>query len=88
MKGGAPEGPRIEPFSAARADDFRRLNVEWIERYFELEPVDAAILGDPQGLLVERLEQLFLADQPHLLAVAVVGEGFDYVGAGTREFDV
>ncbi|MCB2376493.1 GNAT family N-acetyltransferase [Hymenobacter sp. BT635] len=29
-------------------EDFRRLNHEWITRYFELEPADHTTLGDPQ----------------------------------------
>lgn len=57
----APEGLRIEPFSAARAADFRRLNAEWIERYFELESADAAILGDPHSHIVTPGGEIFFA---------------------------
>lgn len=56
-----PDGLSIEPFTAARAGDFRRLNAEWIERYFALEPVDAAILGDPQGQIIAPGGQIFFA---------------------------
>ncbi|PJJ53302.1 GNAT family N-acetyltransferase [Hymenobacter chitinivorans] len=34
-------------------DDFRRLNHEWITRYFELEPADHLTLGDPQTHLLD-----------------------------------
>ncbi|UOQ53653.1 GNAT family N-acetyltransferase [Hymenobacter cellulosivorans] len=34
-------------------DDFRRLNHEWITRYFELEPADHITLGDPQTHLLD-----------------------------------
>ena len=40
------------------------------------------LAGDPQGRPVQRFEQVFLADDPHLLAVSVVGERLDDVGAG------
>ena len=34
--------------------DFKRLNLEWLERYFEVEPVDERILSDPQGQVLKR----------------------------------
>lgn len=34
-------------------DDFRRLNHEWITRYFELEPADHITLGDPQTHILD-----------------------------------
>ena len=43
---------------------------------------------DLQGRAVERLEEVLLADDPHLLAVPVVREGLDDVGAGPLEVDV
>jgi hypothetical protein len=35
--------------------------------------------SDRQGLPVERFEDVLLADDPQLLAVAVIGEGLDHV---------
>lgn len=29
-------------------DDFARLNLEWLQRWFVVEPIDHAVLGDPQ----------------------------------------
>ena len=40
------------------------------------------LAGDLQGRPVQRFEQVLLADDPHLLAVSVVGERLDDVGAG------
>ena len=75
----APDGVRIEPFSAARAADFRRLNAEWIERYFALEPADAAILGDPQGQIISPGGEIFFAVEGGAAlgtcAVKPVGDG-------------
>lgn len=31
---------------------FRELNVEWLEKYFEVEPIDHRVLGDPQGSII------------------------------------
>ena len=44
--------------------------------------------GDLQRGAVQRLEQVLLADDPHLLAVTVVGKRLDDVGAGTLVVDV
>ena len=79
MTSGAPETLYIEPFSAARAEDFRRLNEAWIERYFEIEAVDAAILGDPQGQIIAPGGEIFFAVERGLAlgtcAVKPYGDG-------------
>ena len=75
----APEDLLIESFSAARADDFRRLNEEWIRRFFEIEAVDAAILGDPHGQIIAPGGEIFFAVERGLAlgtcAVKPYGDG-------------
>ena len=44
---------RILPYRAALAPDFERLNVEWLERYFEVEPIDREVLGNPQAHIID-----------------------------------
>jgi ribosomal protein S18 acetylase RimI-like enzyme len=34
-------------WSPQYAKDFERLNIEWLQRYFYVEPVDKEVLGDP-----------------------------------------
>ena len=46
-RGGA--GVRIVDFDPRWRDDFARLNVEWLERWFTVEPVDREVLGDPEA---------------------------------------
>ena len=46
------------------------------------------LLRDRESLAVERFEQVLLADDSHLLAVRVVGERLDHVGAGMNEVSV
>lgn len=41
--------------------DFKRLNVEWLERHFEVEPVDERILSDPQGQVLKRGGKILFA---------------------------
>lgn len=40
----------IRPFQPEDAEAFRRLNEEWITRYFRLEEKDRKILGDTQAI--------------------------------------
>jgi ribosomal protein S18 acetylase RimI-like enzyme len=39
---------RIVPYAPEHRDAFRDLNLEWIARYFEVEPEDRKVLGDPE----------------------------------------
>lgn len=46
----AQEGPpvRVERYDRRWKADFARLNVEWLERWFTVEPVDWDVLEDPE----------------------------------------
>lgn len=41
--------------------DFRRLNLEWLEKYNLLESHDLEILDDPQGTVIQRGGCIFIA---------------------------
>ncbi len=38
----------IVDFDPRWRDDFARLNVEWLQRWFVVEPIDREVLGDPE----------------------------------------
>lgn len=40
---------------------FRKLNEEWIERYFRIEPKEAVILADPKGTILDTGGKMFFA---------------------------
>jgi ribosomal protein S18 acetylase RimI-like enzyme len=40
----------IVEFENRYADDFKRLNLEWLEKYFEIEPVDVEVLSQPHQI--------------------------------------
>lgn len=42
-------------------NDFIRLNREWIERYFRLEPCDLKILGNPEAEIIDKGGEIFFA---------------------------
>ncbi|HEY5803832.1 MAG TPA: GNAT family N-acetyltransferase [Lysobacter sp.] len=43
-----PSPIRIVDFAPRWRDDFARLNIEWLERWFTVEPIDREVLGDPE----------------------------------------
>jgi putative acetyltransferase len=53
----------IREFRPGDETAFRKLNEEWIIRYFVLEPKDEASLADPQKTILDRGGRIFLAIQ-------------------------
>jgi putative acetyltransferase len=51
----------ILPFRPELAADFRRLNLDWIERLFSVEDADRKVLEDPESAIVARGGQIFFA---------------------------
>ena len=51
----------IIPFEERFAADFKRLNVEWLEMYFNVESHDEVVLSDPQGQILAQGGYVFLA---------------------------
>ncbi len=41
--------------------DFKRLNLEWLEKYHLTEPYDLEILNDPQGAVIDKGGFIFIA---------------------------
>lgn len=51
----------IVPFEPRYRDDFKRLNVEWLERYFHVEPIDRDVLSNPETMILTPGGQILLA---------------------------
>ncbi len=51
--------PEVLRYRAEFRSAFERLNREWIETYFVLEPADQEILGDPDGKILDPGGQVF-----------------------------
>ncbi len=51
----------IVPFQPALGPQFERLNREWIERYFVIEPPDLAVFEDPHAAIIAPGGQIFFA---------------------------
>ncbi|KAA5545752.1 GNAT family N-acetyltransferase [Adhaeribacter rhizoryzae] len=46
--------PEILPYAPAYKEAFRRLNHEWINKYFELEDLDNQILDNPENYIIAK----------------------------------
>ena len=62
-------GVTVVPFRRELAGDFRRLNLDWIERLFAVEAADRKVLDDPEAAIVAKGGMIFFA----LDGEAVVG---------------
>lgn len=45
---------KIVDFSPDLATAFKNLNIEWLERYFRVEPVDERVLSNPESDIIAR----------------------------------
>ncbi len=51
----------IVEFEAKYADDFKRLNVEWLEKYFYVEAYDDQVLSNPEKYIIEPGGNIYFA---------------------------
>ncbi len=75
----SPAPIEIVPYRPALTEAFWRLNVQWLERYFQLEEVDRVMLADPEHhVLAPGGELLFACRAGHAVgtcALLKAGEG-------------
>jgi ribosomal protein S18 acetylase RimI-like enzyme len=51
----------IIPFSADLKEPIKTLNIEWLKKYFKVEPKDEIVLSDPQGEIIDKGGFIFYA---------------------------
>ena len=54
-------GITVVPFRCEYTADFRRLNLDWIERLFAVEEPDRKVLDDPEQSIVDKGGMIFFA---------------------------
>jgi len=59
----------IVPYKPAYRDDFKRLNVEWLEKFFCVEEIDDRVLSDPETHILNGGGFIFFA----VIGAEVVG---------------
>jgi ribosomal protein S18 acetylase RimI-like enzyme len=74
---------RVVRYTPGRALDFERLNIEWLERWFTVEDVDRAVLGDPERHILAAGGQIFFADDESGTALGTVA--LRHEGGGVYE---
>jgi DNA-binding MarR family transcriptional regulator len=65
------EGIEIIEYNSELRNDFRALNIEWLEKYFELEEADNEILLNPEREILAKNGQIYFAK----LEKDIVGTG-------------
>jgi putative acetyltransferase len=53
---------KIIPYTDRYAEDFRRLNLEWLDHYHLTESHDLMVLDDPLGTIINRGGVIYLAE--------------------------
>jgi putative acetyltransferase len=71
---------RIVEFATRWRDDFARLNIDWLQRYFVVEAIDRKVLGDPETHVLDPGGRIFFAVDAEDRAIGTValkheGEG-------------
>ncbi len=51
----------VKPYEAKYQPDFKKLNLEWLDKHGLTESHDLQILDDPQGTVIDRGGHIFLA---------------------------
>ncbi|MBW4360463.1 GNAT family N-acetyltransferase [Flavobacterium taihuense] len=51
----------IIPFSIELKESIKILNLEWLHKYFKVEPKDERVLSDPQGEIIDKGGLIFYA---------------------------
>lgn len=53
----------IISFDSAYAEDFKNLNIAWLEKYFWVEPHDEEVLGKPEKYIIETGGNIFFVKE-------------------------
>jgi DNA-binding MarR family transcriptional regulator len=77
-------GFAIRPFQDRLAADFARINRQWIESMYALEPVDEAQLADPRGAIVDPGGDILFVEDPELGIIGTCG----LLKTGEAEFEL
>jgi len=51
----------IIPYTSIYAQDFKELNIEWLETYFYVEPYDLEVLSHPEKYIIDKGGHIFFS---------------------------
>ncbi|MCJ9428270.1 bifunctional helix-turn-helix transcriptional regulator/GNAT family N-acetyltransferase [Kordiimonas marina] len=61
LAAGQPAPFTIEPFDVKYRQAFYDLNVDWLKKYFVIEPIDETVLSDPESQILAKGGEIFFA---------------------------
>ena len=73
---------QITIFSEKEKHHFKKLNTEWLEKFFEIEPIDHKVLDNPQTEIIDKGGHIFYLSHQNEIVGTVALIKFD---AGTFE---
>lgn len=53
---------RIIPYEPAFKEDFKKLNIAWLEQFFTVEPIDEIIFENPERYILDKGGAIFFAE--------------------------
>lgn len=56
---------KIIPFTSENRADFKTLNIEWLEKYFTVEPIDDKVLSNPEKYIIDEGGEIIYASLNH-----------------------
>ena len=67
----------IIPFEEKYSNDFYNLNVEWLEKYFYVEPYDKKVLSNPKDFIIDKGGVIFFVKYNNEIVgtVALINQG-------------
>lgn len=53
---------KFREFTAKDSEQFKALNIEWLKKYFEVEPIDERVLNNPRSEILDSGGFIFMAE--------------------------
>ena len=73
---------KFREFTAKDSEQFKALNIEWLKKYFEVEPIDERVLCNPRSEILDSGGFIFMAE----IKDEVIGT-FAFIKKGNQIFE-
>ncbi|MDC1048626.1 GNAT family N-acetyltransferase [Flavobacteriaceae bacterium] len=73
---------KFREFTAKDSGQFKALNIEWLKKYFEVEPIDERVLSNPRSEILDSGGFIFMAE----IKDEVIGT-FAFIKKGNQIFE-
>ena len=73
---------KFREFTAKDSEQFKALNIEWLKKYFEVEPIDERVLSNPRSEILDSGGFIFMGE----IKDEVIGT-FAFIKKGNQIFE-